>query len=185
MPNNVGIKFNYNRFFEPLHSILSSADMKSNRSAVVINFGLHLVMSLNFSECRRLIDKFAAIIGNYRLHQNKSSIPQFVWKTTTMSHKENAERWNMTQARFLTNHRISLFNAYSNDILCTAGLTILDIFPISASFPEGTKDHVHYHYFVFEPAGMRWLILCGETTINVTIVLPKALILSCKIEGLF
>ena len=152
VPINVGIEFNYTRFFEPLHSILNSADMKSNRSVVIINYGLHLVMSLNFSEYRNLIDKFIAIVDHYRLQQNESSVPQFVWKTTTMSHKENTERWNMTQARFLTNHRISLFNAYSNARLCTAGITILDIFPISASFPEGTKDHVHYHYFVFEPA---------------------------------
>ena len=151
-PNNVGLAFNFTRFFEPLNSILNKAEMKSNRSVIIINFGLHLVMSLNFSEYRSLINQFATTVSQHRLRSNRSGIPQFIWKTTTLSHKENTKRWNMTQARFLTNHRISLFNAYANARLCTAGFTILDIFPISASFPEGSRDHVHYHYYVFEPA---------------------------------
>ena len=151
-PINVGLKFNYTRFFASLHSILTNSDMKSNRSVILINYGLHLIMSMNFSEYRDLLDTFVAILDQYRQLKNQSSIPQFLWKTTTLSHKENTKRWNVTQARFLTNHRISLFNAYTNARLCTAGITILDVFPISASFPEGTRDHVHYHNFVFEPA---------------------------------
>lgn len=150
-PVNVGDKFNKTRFFEPLHSLLDKADMKSNRSVVVINFGLHLVMTLNFSEYRDLLETFATIIDQYRGKEDKSSVPQFIWKTTSLSHKENTARWNVTQARFLTNQRITLFNAYANARLCTAGVPILDIFPISASFENGTLDHVHYHNSVFQP----------------------------------
>ena len=151
-PINVGLKFNQTRFFEPLHSILNRTSMKSNRSVVVINFGLHLVMSLNFSQYKNVIEEFVGIVEQYRSKQKNDTIPQFIWKTTTLSHKENTKIWNLTHARFLTNQRVTLFNAFANSRLCTAGITIFDVFPISASFPSGTRDHVHYHSFVFEPA---------------------------------
>lgn len=150
-PNNVGLAFNKTKFFAPLYAIFNQPDMKSNRSVVVINFGLHIIMTLNFSDYKILIKDFIKVLDHYRALENQTSVPQIIWKTTTMSHKENTERWNVTQARFLTNHRISLFNAYTNSELCSAGVTILDIYPISASYHKGTRDHVHYEYFVFEP----------------------------------
>lgn len=151
-PINAGLKFNQTRFFQPLHSILNSSDMKSNRSVVLINFGLHLLKSLNFSEYQEILEKFVTILDQYKRKENNAGIPTFIWKTTTLTHKENTKRWNITHMRFLTNPRVALFNAYTNSRLCTAGIPILDIYPISASFHEGTRDHVHYHNFVFEPA---------------------------------
>ena len=150
-PNNVGLAFNKTKFFEPLHAIFNQPDMKSNRSVVIVNFGLHIIMSLNFSDYKILIKDFIKVLDQYKRLKNQTSVPQIIWKTTTMSHKENTERWNVTHARFLTNHRISLFNAYTNAALCSAGITILDVHPISASYHKGTRDHVHYEYFVFEP----------------------------------
>ena len=150
-PRNVGLKFNISRFLEPLYKIFLQPEMKSNRSVIVINFGLHVTMTLNFSEYRKLLDTFLKVLDSYRKRGNTTVVPQVVWKTTTLSHKENIKQWNVTHTRFLTNHRINLFNTYTNRKLCSAGITILDIFPISASFPKGTKDHVHYEYYVFEP----------------------------------
>ena len=151
-PRNFGLKFNQSRFLLPLIAIFAKPEMKSNRSVLVINFGLHIVMTLRFSEYKSLMDAFIERLGFYREQENRSVVPQILWKTTTLSHKENTKHRYLTRARFLTNHRISLFNAYTNAKLCSAGITILDIFPISASFPKGSKDHVHYEYFVFEPA---------------------------------
>ncbi|CAB3981814.1 REDUCED WALL ACETYLATION 1-like [Paramuricea clavata] len=47
--------------------------------------------------------------------------------------------------------RVKLFNAYSNEVMCKAGVTFLDIYPISASYPDGTKDGIHYESKVFYP----------------------------------
>ncbi|XP_065068898.1 uncharacterized protein LOC135694137 [Rhopilema esculentum] len=151
-PINVGLQFNQTRFFEPLRDILSKPEMQTNRSVLVINFGLHIITSLNFSVYQNLLDEFVHILDLNRSQRNHSSSPRIIWKTTTLTHIENTKVWNRTYSRFMTNHRISLFNAYANQRLCSAGVTIFDIFPISASYYKGTKDHVHYEYFVFEPA---------------------------------
>lgn len=54
--------------------------------------------------------------------------------------------------------RIQLYNAYAVWAMCNAGIEILDVFPMSYSFPEGTDgssdryDAVHYKNIVFKPA---------------------------------
>jgi hypothetical protein len=35
--------------------------------------------------------------------------------------------------------------------MCKAGITFLDIYPISASYPDGTKDGIHYESEAFYP----------------------------------
>ena len=35
--------------------------------------------------------------------------------------------------------------------MCKAGITFLDIYPISSSYPLGTKDGIHYSNEVFLP----------------------------------
>ena len=35
--------------------------------------------------------------------------------------------------------------------MCKAGITFLDVYPISASYPAGTKDGIHYNSQVFYP----------------------------------
>ena len=48
--------------------------------------------------------------------------------------------------------RIKLFNAYAMEKMCDAGIPVLDIYQISASYPQGTFDGIHYPHFVFYPA---------------------------------
>lgn len=49
-----------------------------------------------------------------------------------------------------------LFNAYASWAMCRAGIKILDVYPISASFPGGTgfprnvQDSVHFKNCVFD-----------------------------------
>lgn len=52
---------------------------------------------------------------------------------------------------FIFLQRVKLFNAYSNDVMCKAGVSFLDIYPMSASYPYGTKDGIHYDSKVFYP----------------------------------
>ena len=46
---------------------------------------------------------------------------------------------------------MKLFNAYSNEMMCKAGISFLDIYPISASYPAGTMDGIHYIPEAFHP----------------------------------
>lgn len=58
--------------------------------------------------------------------------------------------------------RILLYNAYATSRMCQAGFKIIDVFPITDSYPQGTGTHgangpvkndiVHYNNLVFSPA---------------------------------
>ena len=46
---------------------------------------------------------------------------------------------------FIKLQRVKLFNAYATSAMCKAGIEVVDMFPITDSYPEGTYDVVHYH----------------------------------------
>lgn len=48
--------------------------------------------------------------------------------------------------------RVQLFNAYANWAMCKAGFKVLDVYPVSSSYPGGTLDGVHYKDSVFSSA---------------------------------
>ena len=73
-----------------------------------------------------------------------------IWKSTAAMHDQTATVMGSFR-RFTTDQRIKLFNAYSNEVMCKAGVSFLDIYPISASYPGGTKDGIHYKSEVFYP----------------------------------
>ena len=37
-----------------------------------------------------------------------------------------------------------LFHKYATNAMCQAGIPVLDVYPMTASYPNGTLDHVHY-----------------------------------------
>ena len=53
---------------------------------------------------------------------------------------------------------MQLYNAYATWAMCRARFEVLDVYPLSASFPNGTDnshdpfDSVHYKDSVFKPA---------------------------------
>ena len=47
--------------------------------------------------------------------------------------------------------RIQLFNAYANAAMCNADILVLDAEPLTSSFPQGTKDGIHYETHVLKP----------------------------------
>jgi len=48
--------------------------------------------------------------------------------------------------------RIQLFHAYATSTMCKAGYKVLDMYHLSASYPKGTFDNVHYDLQTFTPA---------------------------------
>ena len=63
--------------------------------------------------------------------------------------------------RFPCHQRVYLYNAFATDLMCRAGLEVIDVFPFTRSYPEGTggpevgwfkeRDIVHFKYFVMRP----------------------------------
>lgn len=37
-----------------------------------------------------------------------------------------------------------MFHKYAVSTMCKAGIPVLDVYPMTASYPDGTLDHVHY-----------------------------------------
>ena len=47
--------------------------------------------------------------------------------------------------------RDELFSTYSAWVMCKAGFDVVDVLPLTHSYPKGTIDHVHYRHSVFIP----------------------------------
>jgi len=45
---------------------------------------------------------------------------------------------------FFLFQRVILFNSYATSAMCEAGIDIMDMFPMTDSYPDGTYDVVHY-----------------------------------------
>lgn len=48
--------------------------------------------------------------------------------------------------------RVDLFNAYAMAAMCRAGFLVLDVYPLTSSYPRGPVDGVHYNKTVFASA---------------------------------
>ena len=53
---------------------------------------------------------------------------------------------------FLFLQRVQLFNKFATWAMCMAGIPVLDMYPLTATWPHGTQDHIHYSDDVIEPA---------------------------------
>ena len=40
--------------------------------------------------------------------------------------------------------RLELFYKYATNAMCKASIPVLGVYPMTASYPNGTLDHVHY-----------------------------------------
>ena len=48
--------------------------------------------------------------------------------------------------------RVQLFNTYATSAMCKAGIPVLDMYPLTAAWPKGTRDSIHYTDEPMEPA---------------------------------
>ena len=89
---NVQKPFNYSRFVEPFEIILQQAYTKTEKSFLIINFGAHLLMSMNFTEYRIVLQKFIERINCYKATRNQRELPQIIWRTqVTQGKHKNLE----------------------------------------------------------------------------------------------
>jgi hypothetical protein len=114
-------------------------------SVIMLNWGIHFVYAVNFTNYKKLIDDFLKTVELKRSKgQFKSKI---IWRTTTAIFKERNSRLHKDSERFLTFPRIVLYNAYAMSAMCRAGVDVIDVYPMTDSFPPGTiskNDALHY-----------------------------------------
>lgn len=107
---NNDLDFEENRVLDTIKEILTQPDMVNNpNSTMLLNLGLHFVMTLNFTTYQRLIDHVIDVLRNPD-DQFKAKV---IWKTTTAIYKENAKQRNSTHFRFLTS-QVSFKDIFSN-----------------------------------------------------------------------
>ena len=120
-------------------------------SVVLLNWGIHFAAAVNFLNYQRLIDEFIETVKTEKKQgQFKGKI---IWRTTTAIFRERFSNPHKDVRRFLTFPRIILYNAYATSAMCRAGIDVIDVYPLTHSFPPGTvskKDPVHYERRVFE-----------------------------------
>ena len=46
---------------------------------------------------------------------------------------------------FFYHQRLELFHKYTTNAMCKVGIPVLDTYQMTASYPDGTLDHVHYN----------------------------------------
>ena len=124
-----------------------------------MNVGLHFAGAVNFTNYRRLINHLISLVNEGKRHQRLSSETttnifkgRFIWRTSTALNRERFAYPHKAVQRFLTFPRVQLYNAYATSAMCRAGIDIIDVYPISDSYPAGTvskSDPVHYAGHVF------------------------------------
>lgn len=131
----------------------------TEKSVLLLNMGIHFAATVNFTNYRRLIDEVIRLVnegktGYYRRFNNATNTfkGRFIWNTSTALHRERFPNPHKDVRRFLTISRVKLFNAYTTSAMCSAGIDVIDVHPISESHPVGTvsnSDPVHYADHVF------------------------------------
>ncbi|XP_068683602.1 uncharacterized protein [Montipora foliosa] len=138
-----GRPISISRILNELRNVVTRFDMDQD-SALILNAGVHLLKSTSFHNYQKIIDGFISVLKRYY----RGTV---IWKSTTAIHDQR-ELYSGCYRRFHTEQRVQLFNAYANWAMCKVGFIIMDVFPVSSSYPGGTVDGVHFKDFVFTPA---------------------------------
>ncbi|KAK2561054.1 hypothetical protein P5673_016187 [Acropora cervicornis] len=128
---------------ENIHKVLNSPEMQTEGSLMVLNNGLHYPLSVNFTTYQGLIRNLIRSLK--RTEDNKINYQaKIIWKTTTAVRQEKHRSNKATSWRFFTAPRIALFSAFATSAMCDAGFDVIDVYPVSDAYPNGTLDHAHY-----------------------------------------
>ncbi|XP_031570868.1 uncharacterized protein LOC116305155 [Actinia tenebrosa] len=151
--------FEPNQIIQDIKEALENPDMDEN-SLFIFNLGLHYSMGISFVGYQELMKGVVKQIQEVRSKGFKGKV---IWKTTTSLSKEKDtdELLFSDRKRFLNLPRVDLFNAYANKLMCDSGIEVLDVYPLTRSFPDGTggpevayyKEHdiVHFKVYVLRP----------------------------------
>lgn len=131
------------RVLNYFRQVILRKDM-DKESALLLNAGAHYVKTTSFKSYQEVIK---ALIDEVK-HKYKGTV---IWKSTTAIHGQTADIMGAFR-RFTTNHRIQLYNAFANSAMCENSISFLDVYPVSESYPPGTKDGIHYKDEVFNSA---------------------------------
>ncbi|CAH3194372.1 unnamed protein product [Porites evermanni] len=147
-----GNDFNQTIILEEIKQILTRPEMTGNHSVFFFNVGIHYSLVLNFTTYRRLIQSLITLLKRDSLGSKALQI----WRSSTAIEREHLKKLyagdNLTKWRFHTSPRVQLFNKFATWEMCMAGIPVLDIYPLTATWPHGTRDHIHYSDDVIEPA---------------------------------
>ena len=132
---------------------LFNPDM-TEKSVLLLNIGIHFAAAVNFTDYKRVIDQLINLVNGKTNHPNADGTfkGRFIWKSTSAIHRERFPNPHKDVRRFLTFSRVKLYNAYATSAMCRAGIDVIDVHPISESYPLGTasaSDPVHYANVVF------------------------------------
>ena len=97
-----GADFNASKFLNDIKRDILQTELMTHKSAFVINFGLHVTMSLQLEKCFALFRSFLKMVFELRKEYGNENLPLIIWKSTTLPVFENARLWNVTHTRFLS-----------------------------------------------------------------------------------
>ncbi|XP_012555841.3 uncharacterized protein LOC100208485 [Hydra vulgaris] len=140
--------FQVSKVIDELKQVLYHPSM-DEKSVLLLNYGLHYTEATNYTNFQNLIREIIKLGKTVRC--------KLVWRTSTSLNRHKYSMPNLHSRRFMTSQRILLYNAFATKEFCAAGYDILDVYPITDSYPEGTgskmfpHDPVHYEQHVMKP----------------------------------
>jgi len=150
--------YNHERVINDVKKTLFHPEM-TEKSVLLLNMGIHFAAAVNFTNYKRVIDELISLVNDAKNKPNKDFSNttntfkgRFIWKTSTALNRERFPNPHKDVRRFLTYPRVKLYNAYATSAMCRAGIDVIDVHPISDSYPAGTvsgTDPVHYADHVF------------------------------------
>lgn len=135
--------FNESIILNGLKNVLACKEMRNSKSVLLLNFGLHTMMDLTMNQGKTLLINFVKMYRNLKEIQ---LVPMVIWKTTTPTYRKNKK----DDYRFLTNHRIKLWNEFAKLVSCEENFPIFDIYHVAASYPNFSTDGIHFAEEVFD-----------------------------------
>lgn len=120
-------------------AVLEKPELMRKDSGMLLNLGLHFIRSTSFSNYQKIIKRY---IQQIKKHKTK-----VIWRTTTSIYIPEFK----AHKRFQTYQRAMLFNAYSMSAMCEAGIPIVDVFPMTSSYPKQPEDGIHFDVKLLEP----------------------------------
>ncbi|XP_057309096.1 uncharacterized protein LOC130647313 [Hydractinia symbiolongicarpus] len=142
--------FNKDIILEEIKNILDEPGMQKKSSLLLLNFGLHIVMTTQLSKAQDLFRSLLSMLS-MRRRASPDRFPSVAWASTTSpneheyrAEKSDGKEIHVDDIRFLTKQRVVLWNAFTRDELQKTDIPILNIFKVTASHPSGPTDGMHY-----------------------------------------
>ncbi|KAL9979520.1 hypothetical protein ACROYT_G017195 [Oculina patagonica] len=151
--------FDQSIVLEEIKESLARPGMSGKESVFLFNVGIHYSLVLNFTTYKRLIGSVITMLTRRtgaKFKRELGSQALRIWRSSTFIEREHLKKMytgdNLTKWRFHTSPRVQLFHTYATNAMCMAGIPVLDMYPLTAAWPHGTRDHIHYSDDVIEPA---------------------------------